>query len=465
MTVSGHTLADGRERVSLSRLRAYGEQRGTARKRVRLSAFLYMACDKIIAYLYSCCSITVELVFGRCLFCAMGPAGVGNGFAAVLLCMVFLLRVRAFLSTVGGALFAMECVMSSSKKIHARFDSHSAEAQPPAECLAPVTPSGTEPCAHANLRALQESLLADDPRCFEGLSTRFPELAFLVAYMECLQSGLTALCRGAISTPVGLDGYTGTLLRELQASLNQVMTHAQFITSGDFSPAAGNMGEVSTSFNNMGKALQLAFARLEQQKDDLAALSTNLRREIEARAAVEQDLRREQLRLHKLASTDPLTDVANRRHFFQLAGREMERSRRSRCPVSLAMLDVDHFKDVNDTYGHVVGDEVLRTLATIITHTLRPYDLVGRYGGDEFIFLFPETPREVAHTILERLRNAVEKKTIAVGEKTLSITTSIGLTRVDTSCKGSEPLDEAILRADNALYMAKEHTRNCVFVQ
>lgn len=291
------------------------------------------------------------------------------------------------------------------------------------------------------------------------------EFLELLRYVQQLQTHLVFLARGEVSSPIELRGYTGDILKELQANLNGVIRNARQLTVGNFSSNYGQMGEISAALNTMGKALQTALSRLEQQTKDLTTLSESLRREIDARIAVEEDLRREQMLLQKLASTDPLTGLANRRYFFQLAGREMERIRRTGSQACLAMLDIDHFKTLNDNMGHTEGDKALTYLAKIITSVIRPYDLVGRYGGDEFIFLFPETHTEDCRAILERLRDSVEKGRISAGKGAPCLTVSIGLTELDQKkARGVQALDQAITRADEALYQAKETSRNRVFV-
>lgn len=290
-----------------------------------------------------------------------------------------------------------------------------------------------------------------------------PELAEILQYLLSIQAHIGALARGEVSAPIPLAGHTGDLLKTLQTNLSHVIWEAQQLTYGDFSGSTGRMGEVSEAFDNMGKALQTALSRLEQQKEDLTNLSQNLQREIDARIAVEDNLRNEQIRLQKLASTDPLTGIANRRHFFQLAQREVERIRRTGAPACLAMLDLDYFKNLNDSLGHSTGDRALHFIAQLISSSIRPYDIVGRYGGDEFIFLLPETKREDAYTLLERLRQSVEKARICSGDDTPCITVSIGLTELPTdAASGVSPLDQAILNADEALYKAKALSRNTV---
>lgn len=287
----------------------------------------------------------------------------------------------------------------------------------------------------------------------------------MLQYLQLVQKHIIFVTRGEIAEPIPLKGYTGNILKELQNNLQQVVLKARRLTVGDFSSDAGNMGEISEAFDIMGKALQSALSRLERQKADLTELSLNLQREVDARIHVEENLRLEQIRLQKLASTDSLTGLANRRYFFQIALREIERIRRTGSKACLAMLDIDHFKTLNDSLGHSAGDKALHHIAQTISSIIRPYDLVGRYGGDEFIFLFPETTADVTHTILDRLRNSVEQAKIAVGQNDSIITVSIGLTEIDPEKDSSDSaLDHAIARADEALYKAKGNSRNHICI-
>ena len=281
-------------------------------------------------------------------------------------------------------------------------------------------------------------------------------------YLGTMQKSLTILAQGLYSPSVPLKGYTGGILKRLQSDFRHLIWKAQQIAAGDFSQQIDFMGEMSEAFNTMATELEKAHTSLEEQKRHLARLSENLRQEIDARITVEQDLRREERRMRKLASIDPLTGIANRRYFFQLSSREIDRSRRSGQPCCLAMTDLDHFKTLNDTYGHKFGDKALRRVAKLITASIRTYDVAGRYGGDEFILLFPGTAKPEARATLERLSRAIAESDISPPGMSPPISISCGLNQIIMESEGDTPMDEAIARADKALYVAKKQGRNCI---
>ncbi len=164
--------------------------------------------------------------------------------------------------------------------------------------------------------------------------------------------------------------------------------------------------------------------------------------------------------VQQLAITDSLTGLYNRRHFFELFSSELERTQRYNRALSVIMLDVDHFKLINDSYGHILGDQVLRTVAVRCRDTLRTVDVIGRYGGEEFAILLPETDTERAWSVAERLRQNVMQTPIDTGRDLLHITISAGVT---TSAEGEQLSVETLIeRADQALYAAKQAGRNRV---
>lgn len=166
--------------------------------------------------------------------------------------------------------------------------------------------------------------------------------------------------------------------------------------------------------------------------------------------------------LYKLSHNDALTKTLNRRGFIYLAEREFKSSQRTNIPFSLIMIDIDYFKKVNDTYGHAVGDEVLKLLSQRIRADLRATDILSRWGGEEFLVLLPGLESGEAFNKAEKIRRVIENSHIQVNtELTLPITVSIGVSTYNTQ---SENLDSIIHLADMQLYRAKEFGRNKVYV-
>jgi diguanylate cyclase (GGDEF)-like protein len=162
--------------------------------------------------------------------------------------------------------------------------------------------------------------------------------------------------------------------------------------------------------------------------------------------------------LKNAAYMDSLTGIYNRKHFFELANVEIERGLRMNQQVYTAMLDLDFFKKVNDTYGHDAGDKVLKATAGIIRQTIRSYDLLGRYGGEEFVLLFAALDKTEVYKLVERIRENIEHSVISYEGKELRITCSIGLVKF----LENDTLEDSIKKADAALYAAKRAGRNLV---
>jgi diguanylate cyclase (GGDEF)-like protein len=160
----------------------------------------------------------------------------------------------------------------------------------------------------------------------------------------------------------------------------------------------------------------------------------------------------------RLATTDPLTGVFNRRTFIELADQELARAHRAGTPLTIMMLDLDHFKQVNDTCGHLVGDEVLVSFTRLIRDCIRRGDLVVRYGGEEFCVLLPSTTLAAATALAERIRTTCAAEPLT--ERAFKVTVSIGLTARPST--GVTRLNDLLARADEALYRAKDGGRNQV---
>ncbi|QPC95922.1 sensor domain-containing diguanylate cyclase [Mesorhizobium sp. INR15] len=166
-----------------------------------------------------------------------------------------------------------------------------------------------------------------------------------------------------------------------------------------------------------------------------------------------------ELELARLAATDPLTGLPNRRFFQQTADLELERVRRFSASASVIMLDVDHFKSVNDTYGHALGDEALRCLTNTCRQSLRKMDVFARHGGEEFVILLPGTKEAGASSVAEKLRAAIAAMPVSDGQNHIKLTASFGVAQLRPVDQG---IDAGLARADRALYAAKHSGRNCV---
>jgi len=163
--------------------------------------------------------------------------------------------------------------------------------------------------------------------------------------------------------------------------------------------------------------------------------------------------------LSLLASQDPLTDTYNHRHFFNLAGGEFAKSRRYKRPLCAIMIDADHFKAINDNYGHAVGDQALIALAGTCQKLIRASDFVGRLGGEEFAICCPDTDLDGAHLLAERVRQAIADLTVENEGVQLNFTVSLGVTEARDEDKAFSSLLD---RADKLLYHAKQSGRNRV---
>jgi diguanylate cyclase (GGDEF)-like protein len=167
--------------------------------------------------------------------------------------------------------------------------------------------------------------------------------------------------------------------------------------------------------------------------------------------------------LAEISARDSLTGLYNRWYVMEKIDSEMNRSLRHGCPVSVLMLDIDHFKRVNDAFGHAAGDGVLRSVAKVLRDSCRVYDVPGRYGGEEFCVVLPETKTGTTTVVAERIRERMASSSFNVGVDSVVVTASIGIAGID-SMEGEGIVSPSILidRADRALYSAKHLGRNRV---
>jgi diguanylate cyclase (GGDEF)-like protein len=187
-------------------------------------------------------------------------------------------------------------------------------------------------------------------------------------------------------------------------------------------------------------------------------------KELLARVKRELKIQKLQNELKLLASTDPMTQLYNRRHFTQLSNQTIDLAQRNNQNISLIMLDIDKFKNINDTYGHQIGDEVIMALSSILKQNSRKGDIVCRYGGEEFVIMLPNSNLDSAYRVAEDIREKVEKFHLEIRKNSqLHFTISLGVSELSIEQENS--LDIALKNADDALYKAKESGRNKVCLQ
>lgn len=186
--------------------------------------------------------------------------------------------------------------------------------------------------------------------------------------------------------------------------------------------------------------------------NEARAANEELRREVERRRLLEEELKRQ-------ATTDPLTGLFNRRQYEMLFRRERERCRRQGTSICVAMADLDNFKALNDRYGHEAGDDALRHVAALFKARLREGDVVGRFGGEEFIVLLPDTDAREAGCVIERLRKALESDPVVIEGHPLSLTATFSVSAVR---EGESDIVDTLRRVDAGLYQGKRDGRNQV---
>jgi diguanylate cyclase (GGDEF)-like protein len=173
---------------------------------------------------------------------------------------------------------------------------------------------------------------------------------------------------------------------------------------------------------------------------------------------LQDELKRSNEMLKELSNTDPLTQLFNRRYMMEVLDKEIQRTARKGSPISILLMDIDHFKKVNDTYGHQMGDVVLVNVANVIKSHLRTYDVAARYGGEEFVAILPEAHLNEAMMVAERIRLATQQFTFSNKLQNLKVTISAGVATFPMA--GLDSVDDLIRIADEGLYRAKSEGRN-----
>lgn len=272
-----------------------------------------------------------------------------------------------------------------------------------------------------------------------------------------------AIANGDLSGIYNFMGYMGGTLKTLQANLKHLTWQTQMIASGDLTQRVDFMGDFSVAFNQMANKLDETMNSLKQKEAELMQINEALTKEIQMRKLMEKSLKESEKRYKGLSQTDSLTGIYNRRYFFLLAEKEVKKAYRYKRDLSVFMLDLDFFKKINDTYGHAAGDKVLQLTAKILTQNLRSVDIFGRYGGEEFVIMLPETNSIDALKVAERIRRYIETTSFEVDDNVIiNITVSLGVCSEPVKGTDITNLNKLIDGADQALYRAKRSGRNRV---
>ena len=271
-----------------------------------------------------------------------------------------------------------------------------------------------------------------------------PLLAQIHNELKAIREVTRAFSAGDFSTTISVRGIIPGCLKTLQANLRHLIWQVQMVEKGDFSQEVHFMGEFSTAFNNMVRRLKMSLTELQEKEKSL----------IESEA-----------RFKFLANHDSLTGVFNRRSFIELAEVELVNAAARSIPCCLAMMDIDHFKNFNDTYGHLAGYEALRHAVKTIQVGLRKNDFMGRYGGEEFIFFLHGADDETGLKVLDRFRKNLAEAPVQLENGVITVHASFGV--VGSGMENPENKDHVqklINYADTALYAAKKAGRNRVMI-
>jgi diguanylate cyclase (GGDEF)-like protein len=254
--------------------------------------------------------------------------------------------------------------------------------------------------------------------------------------------------RNKLTTTFGVKGEEVEKLIDAVAGKSLDILGTFEIPPGSMRPFSMILQEANEELSNLNTSYELLVIELRQAKEKAEMLA--------------DELHNANVKLHELVFCDALTGLYNHRFFQEAMDREIDRSKRYKRELSLILFDIDHFKKINDTYGHLVGDRVLVTISRATERSVREADIIARYGGEEFAVILPETDISSAKAVAERLRHDIESQNIEVDGVTIKVTISVGYTSYSHSAMIQDKR-ALIGMADKALYIAKQSGRNMVY--
>jgi diguanylate cyclase (GGDEF)-like protein len=297
-----------------------------------------------------------------------------------------------------------------------------------------------------------------------------PSLREIHYELGAIREILRCFSNGSLPPKISSGGIVFSHLETLRSQLKNLMYRMQMAGEGDFSQQLGCTGELAGAFNNMLIKLNTALCDLQKKEETLLIMTRNLQQEVSLRSSAVEALQESELRFRHLASHDSLTGILNRRSFMERASHELRLVGQRDTPRCIAIMDIDHFKQFNDNYGHVNGDEALKHVVMICSDGLRKHDFLGRYGGEEFVFFLGNADLETGLKVAERLRKALESTPVNIDAGPVQVTASFGVAPVNGAGLPDQAADQGnidfiraiINQADRALYKAKRAGRNRV---
>ncbi|MDR0710000.1 MAG: GGDEF domain-containing protein [Spirochaetaceae bacterium] len=297
-----------------------------------------------------------------------------------------------------------------------------------------------------------------------------PALQAIHREIGAIREILDSFSKGVLSLKISGRGTVFACLKTLQSQLKNLMRRMQMAGKGDLSQQTDYPGELTNAFNSMVVKLNGTLCDLRKKEETLLIMTRNLQNEVTLRSSAVEALQESELRFRHLASHDSLTGILNRRSFMEHASRKLQFVTEYDTPRCIAIMDIDHFKNFNDSYGHVNGDEALKHVVAVVSEGLRKYDFLCRYGGEEFVFFLGNANLETGFRVAERLRKALENTPVNIDVGPVQVTASFGVAPLIRSELPAQATDQETIdfirmvidRADRALYKAKRSGRNKV---